>query len=248
MIDGNKQRVLDLIVLHCFRNKWVELRKFHLLFFLALVLQACGKSPAEDWLVGGWIAVDQSCESSNGFIFERTGEWRADGEEGIWKLDGSNLIINVTGTYDESNELKPSKDVYDLHITKFDKNQFTTSANSNAPAINWKRCSFDIDQPSQLPAGQPPSPENTAPQQSTAGLGSLFGRSEQKIIWEWTGGLTYNTRIYGYVVSTPQQCRAMSESLQSYTQKGWKIISSTPNTRLVQNGGSCEGRDIVIEN
>jgi hypothetical protein len=234
------------------KGRWVAAVKgVYLLPCLALVLQGCSKSPTDDWLVGGWTAADQSCNSGTGYIFERTGQWRTEGEEGTWKLDGSDLTINVTGTYgddSESNDMKPSNEVYAYHITEFDKNGFATSASGEIPAIKWKRCSFDLDQTPPPQEGQPPAPETPAPQQPAAGGGSLFGPSEQKIIWEWTGGMTYNSRVGGYLVSTPQQCRAMSESMQSYSQQGWKIVSSTPNTRFVQNGSSCEGRDIVIEN
>lgn len=245
--EGSPEPRLPLAI----RTRRAAGKGLYLLPCIALVLQGCGKTPTEDWIVGGWTTAEESCNSGGGYIFEHTGQWRTEGEEGTWKLDGSDLTINVTGTYGddgESSEMKPSKEVYAYHITEFDKNSFASSASGKIPALKWKRCSFDLDETPPAQEGQPAPPETPAPQQQAAGGGSLFAPSEQKIIWEWTGGMTYNTRAGGYLVSTPQQCRAMSESLQSYTQQGWKIVSSTPNTRFVQNGSSCEGRDIVIAN
>lgn len=140
---------------------------FYLLPCIALVLQGCGKTPTEDWIVGGWTTAEESCDSGGGYIFERTGQWRTEGEEGTWKLDGSDLTINVTGTYDddsEAHEMKPSKEVYTYHITEFDKNSFATSASGKIPAVKWKRCSFDLDQTPPAPGGQPaaPAPEPAA--------------------------------------------------------------------------------------
>lgn len=139
----------------------------YLLPCIALVLQGCGKTPTEDWIVGGWTTAEESCNSGSGYIFERTGQWRTEGEEGTWKLDGSDLTINVTGTYDddsESHEMKPSKDVYAYHITEFDKNSFASSASGKIPALKWKRCSFDLDQTPPAQEGQPaaPAPEPAA--------------------------------------------------------------------------------------
>lgn len=70
--------------------------------------------------------------------------------------------------------------------------------------------------------------------------------TEQKIIWEWTGGYIRNLQRAGNL-ATEGHCKELSESLKEHTGSGWRILSSTPNTRLVETGGSCEGRDIILE-
>ena len=219
---------------------------FYWLPCLALVLQGCGKSPTNEWIVGSWIPANLSCDSGGGDVYERTGQWRTEGQEGTWKLDGSELTINVTGTYDDSYELKPSNDVYTLHIAEFDENAFTTSATGNTPDIKWKRCSFDLDQTPPATEGQPAAPETTAPPGPAAAGGSLIGPSEQKIIWEWTGGFRFMQTSVENSAVVQRECAQMNESLNQYTANGWEIKSSTPAERAVSRG-VCQGRDIIIE-
>lgn len=151
----------ELVASFANRERKALTKGFYLIPCIALVLQGCGKSPTYDWMVGGWIPANQSCNSGGGDIYERTGQWRTDGEEGTWKLEGSDITIHVTGTYGDdegSSELKPSNAVYAYHIAEFDQNSFTTSASGNTPSIKWKRCSFDLDQTPPASGGQPAAP------------------------------------------------------------------------------------------
>lgn len=59
----------------------------------------------------------------------------------------------------------------------------------------------------------------------------------QKIIWEWSGGYTNSAFI---------QCEKITDNLKDYLNTGWKIVSTAPYERYV-NGGTCQGRDIVLE-
>lgn len=109
---------------------------------VALMLQGCGNSPTEEWLVGGWVPAADSCESGAVELFEPTGLWRTEGVEGTWALDGSDLTITVTGVYDDDWILQPSSNVFENRILNFDQNGFTTAGRDDVPETKWKRCSF----------------------------------------------------------------------------------------------------------
>lgn len=156
----------------------------YLLPCLALLLQGCGQSPTDNWLVGGWTPVEQSCSSGAGYIFKRTGEWLTEGEEGTWKLDGKNLKVSVTGVYDDSYELQPSTVVYSFHITEFDKNSFHTSASGPAPAIRWKRCAFDMDETHSAREGQDAIPASAATTAMSNPAVSCDGDTEKNIVYD----------------------------------------------------------------
>lgn len=225
----------------------VRLKGLYFLPILMLSLQGCTKSPSDDWLVGGWMPLEESCNGGGGYFFEATGLWKTEDQEGTWTLDGSILTINVTGSVDESlEEWKPSKDVYTHNITELGKNSFSTSASGKIPAIKWKRCTFDSNQASASPEERS-SPPDVMPQPKTAALsGSWFGPSEQKIIWEWTGGYNFmDTSIENRAV-VQNQCAKINEPLKQYMANGWQIKSSTPAERTVARG-NCQGRDIIIE-
>lgn len=215
------------------------MKPVYLISTFALMLQGCAKHPTDDWLVGGWTPVEESCDSDAGFVFERTGQVRSWGMEGTWAIKSDDLHVTITGEYGDDYVLKPTKKDLTLRITKFDTNSFETVR--DGVTTKWKRCSFDLDQTPPPMEGQPsPVPSPTPTETPTSG--SWFGPSEQKIIWEWTGG--FNWQYNAYVIRS--QCEKQSEKLDNYTSNGWKIVSSTPSTRNV-NYGSCQGRDVVIE-
>lgn len=212
---------------------------------MALVLQGCAKQPTNDWLVGGWTIAEESCDSDGGYVFERTGQLRSWGMEGTWALKHSDLTLTTTGEYGDDYVLKPVHEVTTLHITKFDTNSFeTASLDPKDPSPQkWKRCSYDLDKTPPPMEGQPTQPaEPTPTEPAKSSGGGLFGPSEQKIIWQFTGGFTYQ---YNSAI-IQQQCMKQDEKLDSYTSNGWRIVSSSPATRNV-NYGVCQGRDVIIE-
>lgn len=80
---------------------------------------------------------------------------------------------------------------------------------------------------------------------------SLFSRifsarkTEQKIIWEWTGGALYSREVGSLATS---RCAHISEPLTSHTNSGWRIISAYPAERIVYGGAViCRGREVIIE-
>lgn len=75
-------------------------------------------------------------------------------------------------------------------------------------------------------------------------------KKENKLVWEWTSGYTY-TNFGGFwggnnSAEVSQACRNESASVSLEESNGWKIVSSNPADKNVQ-GGSCKGRDIMIE-
>ena len=70
----------------------------------------------------------------------------------------------------------------------------------------------------------------------------LVKPTQQKIVWEWTQG--YSMQQGAFVMT--DKCKAMSQNIQQYLDDGWKIISTVPFERYV-TGGTCQGRDVVLE-
>jgi hypothetical protein len=77
-------------------------------------------------------------------------------------------------------------------------------------------------------------------------------KTQTKLMWEWTSGYTFSRQQYGFYVTdnsaeVARACGMQQSTNVTYEEsRGWKIVSSNPADKNVQ-GGSCKGRDIMLE-
>jgi len=201
-----------------------------------LLIAGCTKTPTSDWLTGSWTFESSSCDSGDGVIFGKEGNWAEEGRQGRWSLKGNTITVKVTGTYDEQGNLIPGEEEEQFTVTKFEPNSFTSTGKDGQNPVTLKRC----------PGTEPDTPTPTATDTSSTNSagGGLF-QKEQKIIWQFTGGFNYVPN-YGAEYSVPKACKRLDENLADHTQNGWSIVSSTPAERNVPRG-VCQGRDIILE-
>lgn len=65
---------------------------------------ALGQDIVESSMVGVWVLKGESCDSSNGIVFDTDGKYAADGEEGMWQADGDEIEIKLAALSDSGND------------------------------------------------------------------------------------------------------------------------------------------------
>lgn len=209
-----------------------DLNLMYLVPVFALALQGCvpTPAPADDWLAGSWVTKGESCESDAGIRFNADHTYGTFEDEGTWRLEGNEIVLHVTGTYDEDMNLKPSDKTQNIVITKRTEGSIAvTDLQDKSWSNEWERCP-------DVPADSP-EPVDDDYQPVTQVI------PDQQIIWQYTGGFTYQGVAPGAVNA---QCVRIGENLDGLLAQGYKIQSSTPATRNV-NSGVCQGRDIILE-
>ena len=89
-------------------------------------------------LVGVWVLKGESCESSNGIIFDNGGKYASDGEEGVWHAAGNKIEIDVsngeTGT-DEYQKTEPLR----IKVLTLEADTAIVQR-PDGSNVEWKRC------------------------------------------------------------------------------------------------------------
>ncbi len=72
-------------------------------------------------------------------------------------------------------------------------------------------------------------------------------KKETKVVWEWTQGYTYTNNYWtNNSAQVAQACGYANTLVANEEENGWKITSSNPADKNV-DGGTCKGRDIMLE-
>jgi hypothetical protein len=206
---------------------------------LSFILASCSNPISSEFFDGDWVIEPDSCEGGEVYRFRSDGTWSSDGMAGNWSFKDSDLIMGMDEASDNQGLAEAAPSEWVIKIASHDADHFTQAGDPGASDVKWKRCNQpDTDVLSK-------SDEEVAVQSDEGGSErGLFAPAEQKIIWEWTGGLIREGNAYETTIV--EQCKKMNEPLNEYATQGWRIVSSVPNTRVV-NSGKCEGRDIIIE-
>lgn len=130
------------------------------LIAVSLILQGCTDKPKDDWLVGMWTSMEESCEGEAYIDFKETGQFAVNTvSEGLWKLEGKTIVMVTTNEFDDDTlEIKPvKKPPTKIQITSHDPNTFS-AVGADGTNVDWKRCSFGSDMSIDREASDTSSP------------------------------------------------------------------------------------------
>ena len=72
-------------------------------------------------------------------------------------------------------------------------------------------------------------------------------KAEQKIIFSGDSISYKNKDSYMKELMTTE-CRALSDDLDDYLKKGWKVVASSAKEKIVANDtGTCKGTEYILE-
>lgn len=89
-------------------------------------------------LVGVWVLKGESCESSNGIIFDNGGKYASDGEEGLWKASGNKIEIDVSNG-ESGTEEYPTVDPLRIKVLTLGADAAIIQR-PDGSNVEWKRC------------------------------------------------------------------------------------------------------------
>lgn len=94
--------------------------------------------------------------------------------------------------------------------------------------------------------------EQRRQQEAALPIPMVVYKKETKLMWEWTSGYTFSRQyVWGFLTDNSAQvsqaCGLQQPTTVAYEEsRGWKIASSNPADKNVE-GGTCKGRDIMLE-